>query len=47
MKNFINKIVCKIFGKRCECKDVPPAPTHCVRCNDLLKDCTCTNQAPA
>ena len=45
MKEFINKIVCKIFGKRCECKNVPPAPTHCVRCNDLLKDCKCISPA--
>ena len=58
MKNFLcwpleilrtayTKLVDKVFGKRCECKDVPPVQTHCVRCGDLLKDCTCTNQAPA
>ena len=41
MRDFINKIICKIFGKRCECKDVPLTPTRCVRCKDLIKDCAC------
>ena len=45
MRDFINKIVCKIFGKRGDFKDVPPAPTHCVTWSDLLKDCTCTSPA--
>ena len=40
MKDFINKILKKIFGKRCTCK---PKPTHCVRCGDLFKDCACVN----
>ena len=42
MKDFINKIICKIFGKRCICKDTPPA-TNCVRCGDLFKDCSCVS----
>ena len=41
MKDFINKILKKIFGKRCICK--PTTPTHCVRCGDLFKDCSCVN----
>jgi len=38
IKNFI----CSLFNiKACKCKDVPPVPTHCVRCGDLFKDCAC------
>jgi len=43
IKNFFKTIL----AKRCKCKDtrkpLPPV-TNCIRCGDLLKDCTCTNQ---
>ena len=41
LKTLYRKLVDKIFGKRCECKDVPSTPTRCVRCKDLIKDCAC------